>query len=77
MKKTVFDKVAIIVSGVRYRARKRFRQENLVNPYGNFHLLKDYVQKGMAEVYDDEIKGLIDEKICPCCGQPTRGDLDY
>jgi len=74
--KTIEDRAKATINGAIYRARRRFREENFVNPWGDHHYLVDIRKAAMARAYDDEIDRLINERICPCCGQPTRGDID-
>ncbi len=59
-------------------ARARFQNGDFSNPYSlQLKFERDLLIRGMAKFYDEEIKVLLTERICPCCGQPTRGDLDY
>ena len=67
----------VILQGVVYRARKRYRDGNFSNPFGVPALQKNACKKGMAMKYAIEMENLINSRICPCCGQPTRGDIDY
>ena len=77
MTKTIEDRANATISGAQYRARKRFREGNFQNPWGDHRLLTDIRKVGLAQAYDEEIDRLLEERICPCCGQPTRGDIDY
>ena len=66
------EKVDTTVRGVRYRARKRFRRYE--NPYGNpLYSLK----AGMSYLFEEEMSKLINERVCPCCGQFSLGDFDW
>lgn len=77
MNKSLEYKAECTLRGVQYRARKHFRLENFSNPYGDRRLIQDYLIMAMATAYDLEIQKLITERICPCCGQYTRGDIDF
>lgn len=67
----------IIARGVKYRARRRYRDGHFGNPYGDARYLKDVLQAGMSEIYRVEMEELLTSKVCPCCGQFTMQDLDW
>ena len=70
----------IIMKGVEYRARKHFLQGDYKNPYGTEEerdFSTDWIKSGMGDHYDKKMSELIRERLCPCCGQFTTGDIDW
>lgn len=77
MTKTVEDRANATIGGAIYRARKRFREGDFKNPWGDPTYLTDMRKVALARAYDEEMNRLIHERLCPCCGQLTMGDIDY
>lgn len=68
----------VIAERVRCLARRKYREGNFQNPYGECcDIIANVLEYGMCLVYNDEIEHLLTERICPCCGQSTRGDIDF
>lgn len=67
--------IRVICKGVKYRARKRFLAGKYANPY-NFYS-ENLLDKGMADLFEDEMEKLKSENLCPCCGLTTHGNRDW
>ncbi len=65
----------IIEKGVAYRARKRLLSGNWKNPYRDCD--SNSMERGMFDWYEREIERFKSERLCPCCGQFTCGDIDF
>lgn len=77
-------KATVITDGVRYRARRRYREGRYANPYsvgsGNMGglFLTDPIRRGMWDIYHLEMEELLrSPNCCPHCGQPCGGDFDW
>ena len=64
-----------LTTAARNLARQRFHEGRFDNPY-RIGRNKVAAHILIAEFYF-EMQGLLNERICPCCGQPTRGDIDW
>jgi len=70
------EKASSVVKDI---AARDFREWNHVI-FEDMHYLgvSGDLKKAIADIYREEISSLLYyERICPCCGQPTRGDIDY
>jgi len=64
---------------VKTKAREDFREGTYQTPekIREKYCLEFSLEAGISEFYAEEIERLLLEKICPCCGQTTRGDIDW
>ena len=79
MNKSIKEKGIIVSEGIAYRARKRFLLGNWVNPYCTPEMIpygENELKIIMAKQYELELEKLKRERLCPCCGQYTYGDIE-
>lgn len=71
------DKARVTVDTVKRIARMDFRAGSYVQMEELSRILHDLLEKAVCDTYYLTIESLIKERICPCCGQPTLGDIDW
>jgi len=71
------EKALKIEKSVKFRARRRLLAGDFINPYPWDSKKHSEIIKGCFLVYQIEIDSFLNERLCPCCGQFTMGDIDW
>ena len=68
--------ISFVTDAVKVRAKKHFLMGRYKNPYPESPVGSHRDIKGACRIiYHYEIERLKNERLCPCCGQTTMGDI--